>query len=123
MSHEAALSPTNYRFSMVGNATENGRRLYVLAVESRAKKKLPYRGRIWVDAEDYAVVRVEARPAENPSFWIKNTEIRQLYAKTASSGCQSRTEVKPRCGWVAQRSSPSTMETINSTHRAVSLCN
>jgi len=38
--------------------------------------------RIWIDAGDYAVVRVEAQPAENPSFWIKNTDIHHVYAKS-----------------------------------------
>lgn len=45
------------------------------------KSKLLYRGRIWVDAEDFAVVRIEAAPAKNPSFWTKETRIEQLYAK------------------------------------------
>jgi hypothetical protein len=34
-----------------------------------------------VDAEDFAVVRIEAAPAKNPSFWTKETRIEQAYAK------------------------------------------
>jgi len=34
-----------------------------------------------VDAEDFAVVRSEAAPAKNPSFWSKETRIEQAYAK------------------------------------------
>jgi hypothetical protein len=102
-SHDAALTPTNYRFNMVGDVTENGRRLYVFAVEPKVKKKLLYRGRIWVDADDYAVVRVEAQPAENPSFWIKNTEIHQLYTKTGEFWLpqQNKSETKVRLGGTA----------------------
>ena len=54
---------------------------YVLTVEPRTENKLLYRGRIWVDAEDFAVVRIEAAPAKNPSFWTKETKIEQVYAK------------------------------------------
>jgi hypothetical protein len=54
---------------------------YILAVEPRTKNKLLYRGRIWVDAEDFAVVRIEAVPAKNPSFWTKETKIEQVYTK------------------------------------------
>src|SRR4029078_3338920 len=38
-------------------------------------------GRIWVDAYDFAVVRLEAEPAKNPSFWTKSSEIEQSYEK------------------------------------------
>ena len=76
-----ALTPSNYSFSLVGSRNEDGRMLYVLDVHPRTRNKFLYRGRIWVDAEDYAVVRVEAEPAENPSFWIRNTEIHHRYSK------------------------------------------
>jgi hypothetical protein len=85
---------------LVGSVTEDGRRLYVLTVEPRMKKKLLYRGKIWVDADDYAVVRVEAHPAQNPSFWIKDTEIRQVYSRTGEFWlpAQNRSETKVRLG-------------------------
>ncbi len=38
-------------------------------------------GRIWVDAEDFAIVRVEATPAKNPSVLIRNTVVVQQYSK------------------------------------------
>jgi hypothetical protein len=78
---KAALTPANYNFVFQNTTVENGRSLYVFAVEPKVKSKLLYRGRIWIDAEDYAVVQVEAQPAENPSFWIKKTEIHHVYAK------------------------------------------
>src|SRR5579864_3544957 len=55
--------------------------MYVLSVEPRRKDKFLYAGHIWVDAEDFAVVRIEAEPAKNPSFWIRNTKVEQLYVK------------------------------------------
>ena len=56
---------------------------YILQVEPRTKDKFLYRGRIWVDATDFAVVRLEARPAKNPSFWTRNTDIVQVYTKVS----------------------------------------
>jgi hypothetical protein len=32
-----------------------------------------------VDAEQFAIVRMEGEPAKNPSFWIKDTKIETLY--------------------------------------------
>jgi len=40
-----------------------------------------YRGQVWVDGTDFAVTRIEAEPAENPSFWTKKSQIRQEYRK------------------------------------------
>ena len=77
----AGLTPTNYDFVLQNKTTENGRPAYVFTVTPKVKNKLLYRGRIWVDAGDYAVVRVEAQPAENPSFWIKSTDIHHSYVK------------------------------------------
>ncbi len=76
-----ALNNDNYIFRMVGYESPPGSSTYVLAVEPRTNSKFLYRGRIWVDASDFAVTRIEAEPAKNPSFWIKNTEIVQIYSK------------------------------------------
>ncbi|MGB9513236.1 MAG: hypothetical protein WBU20_16240, partial [Candidatus Acidiferrum sp.] len=78
-----ALNDENYSFTLVGQENAPGGSFYILSVEPRTKYKLLYRGRIWVDAEDFAVARIEAGPAENPSFWIKGTEIEQIYLKVA----------------------------------------
>lgn len=76
-----ALNRENYRFSLVGYETTTTGPAYILAVEPITNNKLLYRGRIWVDARDFAVVRIEAEPAKNPSFWTKETRIEQVYAK------------------------------------------
>ena len=57
--------------------------MYVLSVEPKTKDKFLYRGRIWVDAEDFAVARLEAQPGKSPSFWTKNSEIVQEYMKVS----------------------------------------
>ena len=53
----------------------------MLKVEPRTEGKYLYRGQIWVDGQDFAVVRLQAEPAKNPSFWTKKTEIVQQYMK------------------------------------------
>lgn len=80
-SRQNALTPENYRFTLLGVTAEDGRKLYVFQVDPRASRKFLYRGKIWVDGDDYAVVRIEAQPAENPSFWIRDTQIRHIYEK------------------------------------------
>lgn len=75
------LNEQNYEFTMAGyEETPEGAR-YILSVSPRSKNKFLYRGKIWVDASDFAVTRIEAAPAQNPSFWIKKTDIRHAYKK------------------------------------------
>ena len=50
-------------------------------VEPKVPTKLLDRGRIWVNARDFAVCRIEAQPAKNPSIWIKRTDIHHSYLK------------------------------------------
>ncbi len=77
----SALSEENYRFTLIGYESGPTGLMYVLDVEPRTKDKFLYCGRIWVDARDFAVVRIEAEPAKNPSFWTKKSEIVQAYKK------------------------------------------
>jgi hypothetical protein len=79
-----ALSEDNYRFALAGHETLPTGPAYILSVEPRTDNKLLYRGRIWVDAKDFAVVRIEAAPAKNPSFWTKETRIEQVYGKVGN---------------------------------------
>ena len=76
-----ALNRENYEFKLVGYVSTPSRSMYILIVEPRTKSRFLFRGKIWVDADDFAVVRLEAEPAKNPSFWTKNNEIEQLYTK------------------------------------------
>jgi len=78
-----ALNCENYDFKMVGYESTPLRSMYVLIVEPRTKNKFLFRGRVWVDANDFAVVRLEAEPAKNPSFWTKSSQIEQLYVKVS----------------------------------------
>ncbi len=78
---QSKLNPENYDFKIVGTELVGERLAYVLEVSPRRKEKYLFRGRIWVDAEDYALARAEGQPAKNPSFWTKSTHFVQLYQK------------------------------------------
>ena len=76
------LNRDNYNFALVSYyEPTNGRGQYVLRVEPKSRSKYVYRGQVWVDGMDFAVTRIEAEPAENPSFWTKRSEIHHEYEK------------------------------------------
>jgi hypothetical protein len=79
---KTAPSTANYNFTLVTEQIIDGRPCYELQVEPRTNSRLLYRGTIWVDADDFAVAKIEAEPARNPSFWIRSTKIHHVNAKT-----------------------------------------
>jgi len=75
------LNLENYDFEVIGTEMVADRPAFVLETQPKRKEKYLFRGRIWVDAEDYALVRAEGSPAKNPSFWTKSTHFVQMYQK------------------------------------------
>jgi hypothetical protein len=98
-----ALTTANYKFQLLGTESLNGRPAYILSVVPLKASKFLYRGKIWVDAEDFAVAGIDAAPAKNPSFWISRTSIRYTSAKTGDFWLpqQSRSETKVLIGGTA----------------------
>ena len=78
---QTRIIPENYDFSLVGMEDLDGRGNYVLEVSPKTRNKYLIRGRIWVDAEDFAVARVEGQPAKNPSVWIRSVKVVQRYGR------------------------------------------
>ena len=76
-----ALSSENYDFTSAGYENTPDGAEYVLNLLPKTRNKYLYRGKIWVDAKDFAVMRIEGEPAKNPSFWIKKTEVKHRYVK------------------------------------------
>ena len=67
---------------MVGEESINERPAYVIEIAPRTQNKYLIKGRIWVDAEDYAITRIEGMPAKNPSFWTKSVHFVHTYRKS-----------------------------------------
>jgi hypothetical protein len=76
-----ALSAENYEFTLAGTEGTQEDPRYVLNVVPKGDNKFLYRGKIWVDAKEFVVTRVEAEPAKSPSFWIKKSRISHSYEK------------------------------------------
>ncbi len=71
----------NYDFALLGQETLNGRPTYVLQLKPKHDVVELLRGKAWVDAESFLVVRVEGEPAKNPSWWIKDLKIAIDYGR------------------------------------------
>jgi len=90
------LNRDNYSFALIGfepsvdSSAPGGQ--YVLAVYPKTKSKYLYRGKVWIDGTDFAVTRIEAEPAQNPSFWIKKSDIHHEYMRVEDFWLPRRNE-------------------------------
>jgi hypothetical protein len=75
------LIPDNYEFQIVGEETLETGPAYVLSVVPKKEDKYLINGKIWVDADDYSIVRIEGQPARNPSFWVHSVHFVHTYQK------------------------------------------
>jgi outer membrane lipoprotein-sorting protein len=77
----SAVTLNNYTFQISDYQKTDMGEFYVLDAQPRSKNKFLFRGRIWVDAKDYAITRVEGEPAVNPSWWTVKTDFKRRYQK------------------------------------------
>jgi len=98
-----ALSSKNYDFTLAAFEDSPDAPQYVLNVVPKTDNKYLYRGKIWVDAKDFAVTRIEAEPAKSPSFWIKKSQINHRNQKVDNFWlpAENRTENWIRLGGYA----------------------
>ncbi len=75
------VNSNNYDFAMAGYQPSPDGCSYVLTATPKVPTKFLFRGRVWIDENDFAVCKIEAEPALNPSFWIKKTNIQHQYEK------------------------------------------
>ena len=95
---KARLSPDNYEFQLAGTELLGDRMAYVIDVVPRRHEERLIEGRIWIDAQDYALARVEGKPAKNPSFWTSSVHFAHTYQKSGQfwfpASTESVTEVR-----------------------------
>lgn len=70
-----AISFQNYNFGLVGQELLDGRNCYVLSLNPKREEKDLIRGKIWVDAVDYRIHRLEGKPVKSPSWWIRDLQV------------------------------------------------
>ena len=80
----SAITPQNYTFELTDYRTIGGNELYVLDAQPLTQNKFLFRGRIWVDANAFAIARVEGEPAVNPSWWTVKTDFKRSYQEISS---------------------------------------
>lgn len=86
---QSALTEDNYKFTMLGEETLNGRRCFILGLEPRRDAKELLKGKAWVDAGDFRVRQVQGEPSKSPSFWIKKLNVTITFSEVQGMWLQT----------------------------------
>ena len=87
-----SISPENYDFRLLGMEDRDGRSCYTVRLLPKRKSKYLIDGSAWIDAEDFALVRLEGRTAGSVSFWIGRPYIVQSYEKVGGYWLASKND-------------------------------
>jgi hypothetical protein len=78
---DSAISTDNYSLNLLGEQQLGPYRCFVAEAVPKRKDKYLFEGRVWIDVNDYSVVRIEGHPAKKLSFWIQRADFVRQYQK------------------------------------------
>ncbi len=87
---------------------------FVAEAVPKRKDKYLFEGRVWIDVNDYSVVRIEGHPARKLSLWIQHADfVRQYQPKLMASGFRKGTRRLFRYGCTGRKSRRSNTRTMS----------
>ncbi len=78
---DSSLKPANYEFNLIGEQDVDSHHCLVASATPRRRDKYLFEGQVWIDATDYAIVRIAGQPAKSLSFWITRADFVRQYQK------------------------------------------
>jgi outer membrane lipoprotein-sorting protein len=79
--HDSSITSANYTIELLGEQQVGPYRCFVAQAIPNRRDKYLFEGKVWIDVEDYAVVRIEGHPAKKLSFWIEQADFVRQYQK------------------------------------------
>ncbi len=78
---DSSIKPANYEFNLMGEQDLGPYHCLVAEVNPKRKDKYLFEGNVWIDAQDFAIVRIAGHPAKSLSFWIRRADFVRQYQK------------------------------------------
>jgi hypothetical protein len=101
--HDSAITPENYNLQFLGEEQVGPYHCFVARAIPRRQDKYLFDGKVWIDAQDYAVVRIEGHPAAKLSFWIKRADFVRQYQKIDGLWLPQRDETVVDVRWYGKK--------------------
>jgi hypothetical protein len=77
--HDSAISADNYSLNLLGEQQVGRYRCFVAEVRPKRQDKYLFEGKLWIDVDDYSLVRIEGHPAKKLSFWVQRADFVRQY--------------------------------------------
>jgi len=71
---DSAISDDNYTFTTIGQENLATRRCFIVEVKPKRTDKYLFEGKLWIDAQDFAIAKISGHPAAKLSFWITRAD-------------------------------------------------
>jgi len=79
--HDSAITSANYTFTLAGEEDLGPDHCFVVEATPKRREKYLFEGKIWIDTDDFAVVKIAGHPAKKPSFWINRADFVRQYQR------------------------------------------
>lgn len=91
-SHDAAITPKNYKLKYRRAESFNGRPIHIYELSPRKKQLGLFKGELWIDEETALPVRESGIFAKNPSVFLKKVNFTRTYAMYEGAALPARIE-------------------------------
>jgi hypothetical protein len=89
---EMMVNQENYDFEYLGTDVADGTACYKLKIDPKHDKKDLLKAVIWVDKNNFRLVKVDGEPAKSPSFWVKDVHLVLYFNEVAGMWLQTGTQ-------------------------------
>ena len=79
--HDSSITPANYSLHLVGEQQVGLYHCFVAQAVPKRVDKYLFEGKIWIDIQDFAIVRIAGHPAKKLSLWIERADFVREYQK------------------------------------------
>jgi hypothetical protein len=79
--HDSSITPANYTFELLGEQQVGPYECFLVRAVPKRVDKYLFEGDVWIDTQDYAIVRIAGHPAKKLSFWIERADFVREYQK------------------------------------------
>jgi hypothetical protein len=73
------INPENYTLEVVGREMVDNSECLVVHAVARRKERDLFTGKIWINEQSFAIVKIAGELAKSPSFWIKHVHFLRGY--------------------------------------------
>ena len=89
---DSLITPENYALEVVGTDRIGNSDCSVVHAVPKRKEMDLFEGKMWIDKQDFAIVKITGHLAKSPSFWIKQVDFVRNYQKIDGFWLLSREE-------------------------------